>query len=225
MGPTKQHQRQAYRAYDLGRAVFHQVARLRRVRLFVLLVLLLFFLDLVSIARTRNTLHSSSRQTSNTYPRIQERIYIASLHWNDEVLLRNHWIPSLVNLVSHIPPENVYISILESGSWDDTKGALLELDAQLEKLGIERSIVLGNRTHVDAINEGLEAAADGLVWTPSGKQELRRIPFLAKERNRAMDQLGELAVRENGPKRRFDKVLWLNDVIFTVRRILNSHQV
>jgi len=32
----------------------------------------------------------------------------------------------------------VYISIIESGSWDDTKGALGELDKELGELGVEK---------------------------------------------------------------------------------------
>jgi len=100
---------------------------------------------------------------------------------------------------------------------------LRHLDAELEKLDIERSILLEDRTHEDEIKAGLERGAgeveiEGWIQTPQGKKEMRRLPFLARERNRAMEKLGELALRrqEDGGRRFFDKVLWLNDVIFTV---------
>jgi hypothetical protein len=48
------------------------------------------------------------------------------------------------------------------------------------------------------------------------KKEMRRIPYLAAARNRAMVPLRELAGREGEQRRVFDKVVWLNDVIFSV---------
>jgi hypothetical protein len=212
-----------YEAYGHAVAFLRWKGRLRRLRLGFFVAAVVLMLDLVVII-TRNCARQSSvyhlpesARQMRSWSLGHERIYIAALHWNDEALLRNHWIPSILDLVSHIPPGNVYISILESGSWDDTKGALRELGAELDKRGVENSIILENRTHEDAISEGVEAAGEGLVWTPRGKQELRRIPYLAKERNKAMEGLNQLATRDNGPRRSFDKVLWLNDVIFTVR--------
>jgi hypothetical protein len=49
------------------------------------------------------------------------------------------------------------------------------------------------------------------------RKELRRISYLAGIRNQVMDKVRYLAERMDGQgKRSFDKVLWLNDVIFTV---------
>jgi len=67
---------------------------------------------------------------------------------------------------------------------------------------------------------------DGWIWTGREKStwrgvefevgdkgwEKRRIPHLAELRNRAMEPLGEL--KEKGE--RFQRVLWINDVVFTV---------
>lgn len=56
----------------------------------------------------------------------------------------------------------------------------------------------------------------GWIWNPEDKvYDLRRISYLARERNRAMEPMWELE-REKGIK--FDKVLWLNDVVFDVRQ-------
>lgn len=48
-----------------------------------------------------------------------------------------------------------------------------------------------------------------------GGEELRRIPFLAKARNRVLEPLLELQAK-GGRNGSFDR-LFLNDVIFTVR--------
>jgi hypothetical protein len=77
--------------------------------------------------------------------------------------------------------ENIYISIYESGSWDDSKGALRELDFELERLGVPKIIMLDETTHIDEI--GKPPAASGWIDTLRGKKELRRIPYLSKLRN------------------------------------------
>jgi hypothetical protein len=150
---------------------------------------------------------------------ITERIYIVSLSWNDEEILREYWVPALLDLVRHCEAKNVYVSVVESGSWDGTKDALRGLDAELGKMGVERSVVLSDRTHEDEVNQGPGEGEKGWIWSTRGKMEMRRLPFLASVRNAAMEKLGELAVRSeaNGGPKTFDKVLWLNgDVIFRV---------
>lgn len=53
----------------------------------------------------------------------------------------------------------------------------------------------------------------GWIFTGRGKSgwEIRRIPYLAKLRNKAMEPLRGLS-----PGEKFNKVLWINDVVFTV---------
>lgn len=147
----------------------------------------------------------------------KDRIFIASMHWNNELILRSHWSAALLDLVRHLGVDNVYISIVESGSWDNTKGALRDLDVELEKLGVERSIELLNITHKDEVERVPDPDEEGWIQTNRTRKELRRIPYLAKLRNRVMDKLKKLADKRDGQgKRSFDKILWLNDVIFTV---------
>ncbi len=158
----------------------------------------------------------SSTATDTSITR-RERVFIASMHWNNEYIIRSYWNAALLNLVRHFSAENVYISVVESGSWDDTKGALRELDLELEKLGVERSIEMHESTHEDEIGRIPRPHEEGWIWTSRGRKELRRIPYLAGIRNQVMDKLKQLAERTDGQgKRRFDKILWLNDVIFTV---------
>lgn len=144
-------------------------------------------------------------------PPIAERVFIASTHWNNEAILRSHWNAAVLELVRHIGPQNAFVSVCESGSWDDSKGALRQLDAALGQLGAPRAIVLDDTTHADEIAK--TPAATGWIDTPRGRKELRRIPYLSAVRNRSLKPLEELAAKGIV----FDKILFLNDVVFTVR--------
>ncbi|EME47791.1 glycosyltransferase family 69 protein [Dothistroma septosporum NZE10] len=148
-----------------------------------------------------------------------ERIYIASIHWTNEDILRAHWNKAVVELAKAVGPSNVYVSVYESGSMDDTKGALRELDRDLGHEKIPRMIVLDDTTHQDEISK--TPAETGWIKTPRGQMELRRIPYLARLRNIALKPLVKLG--EKGMK--FDKILFLNDVVFNnedVRTLLGT---
>ena len=144
-----------------------------------------------------------------------QKIFIASIHWNNEKILRSHWIPGVLGLADHFGKNNVYVSVQESGSWDDSKGALRELDSELGRRGVRRRIVLDETTHADEI---AKTPADGeeregwIQTSRSATKELRRVPYLAKLRNLVLEPLEELA----GKGERFDRVLFVNDVVFTV---------
>lgn len=150
-------------------------------------------------------------QTQRPAPRRDERIYIASMHWNNEAILRSHWNDAVVQVAKTWGPENVFVSVYESGSWDDSKGALRQLDRELDRLGVPRNITLSETTHKDEIES--PPTKEGWIDTPRNKRELRRVPYLARLRNLTLKPLEDLA--RQGVT--FDKVLFLNDVIFTVR--------
>ncbi|KAE9369675.1 glycosyltransferase family 69 protein [Stipitochalara longipes BDJ] len=155
-----------------------------------------------------------------TWKKEREKLFIASIHWNDEKILSAHWIPALLSLIESYGAENLYISIHESGSWDNTKNVLRDLDKKLGELGVEKRVVLEEKTHEDVIKLGedeIQAGAkkEGWIMGSRGRMEMRRIPFLAAARNKAMIPLRELAGREGEGRRVFNKVVWLNDVIFT----------
>ena len=188
--------------------------RYRRRKLVFLATLVIFLLDAFLIT----TSYPTPVRTSTLPAALREqKIFIVSINRNSEYVLRLYWSSALLALVQALGPANVFVSIVESGSQDDTKGALRDLEAQLNGLGVENSIVLG--TTVDEQYEMLMNPPDGNEkegWIFTGRNvtgwELRRIPHLAGTRNRAMEPLSALS-----PGRRFDKVLWVNDVVFTVR--------
>lgn len=162
----------------------------------------------------------SSRSSEAPITIRDQRIFIASTHWNNEVVLRSHWNSAILDLARALGKDNVYVSILESGSWDNSKAALRELDSDLQKLGVGTTIELNDTTHLDDISR--PPAASGWVDTPRGKRELRRIPYLAGIRNRSLQPLIDLR-REQGKV--FDKILFLNDVIFTVMSNPGHHSL
>lgn len=147
------------------------------------------------------------------------RIFIASLHWNNEAILRSDWNDAVVQLVSTLGPDNVFVSVYESGSWDDSKGALRDLDARLNALGAPRNITLSDVTHQDEISA--TPAEKDWIDTPRGRRELRRIPYLARLRNWSLSILEDLS--RQGVV--FDTILFLNDVVFTVGSIVGSHLI
>lgn len=146
-------------------------------------------------------------------------VFIASNLYACEDVLRSGWSAELVRLVTDfLQPENVVLSIYESGSYDGTKDLLIDLDKQLGQLGIRRRILLNDANRIDDM-DSVPLDSPGWIDTPQqGARGFRRIPWLAGLRNRALEPLVEL--RDNGLK--MEKILFLNDVRFKVRE--NQHQ-
>ncbi|ESZ94378.1 hypothetical protein SBOR_5242 [Sclerotinia borealis F-4128] len=150
-----------------------------------------------------------------------ETIYIAAIFRRSELMLRENWSSALISLVQHLGPQNVYVSIIESGSWDGTKAALMDLDGMLGEVGVERTIDLGTdrEGQLEELKHVPAKGEDRKDWLYTGRNEsesgweMRRIPYLARLRNKAMDPL--LRLWDEGRGRKFDRVLWINDVIFT----------
>lgn len=132
-------------------------------------------------------------------------------------LLSAHWIPSLIGLIDKLGPENVFVSILENGSVDNTRAALQELESMLT----ERNVPYTFR-YEESFRDGVKFQADGLLQRLLGEEGTndnwimtdggwfpRRISYLAQLRNLVLEPLRK-------SKQTFDKVLFINDVIFSV---------
>ena len=104
----------------------------------------------------------------------QPKIFVASIHWNTEAILRQSWNNAVIDLAKAVGPDNIFISIYESGSFDDSKGALRELGRALDVLGVAHNITLSETTHLNEISQKPEGT--GWIRTPRGRDELRRIP-------------------------------------------------
>ncbi|GAB7350396.1 hypothetical protein MBLNU459_g1017t1 [Dothideomycetes sp. NU459] len=191
-----------------------RILRSRAVRLLALLVPLFCIWEVSTVRRALLRNDFTDEDTSLYY---HGKIFVVSLPWNNEIILRSHWNAQLVDLVKKLGPSNVYVSIYENGSYDNTKDAIGLLDEELGVAGIRRHIVLEDKSHVDLMaGGGGGQQSEGWVRTPRGRKELRRIPYLSQLRNVAMKPLLDLAA--NGEY--FDKVLFLNDVVFTTEDAL-----
>lgn len=194
------------------RSYSHTFRRLPRSSAFRILVVL--FVIWESLHAISLYLHQQAALSAPPAPRNTNRIYIAAQHWNSARILRSHWNTALSTLVQELGVDSVFVSIYESGSYDETKQALRELDSTLEGLHVKRNIVLSNISHADEIAQ--QPTEQGWIKTPTGETELRRIPFLATIRNRVFEPLELLTAQGE----QFDTMLFLNDVVFTPEDVL-----
>lgn len=187
-----------------------RILRLRITRVAFFLFLLFNFLDVLRIHHNLSHSHGQRRSKRPGPSRPHERIYIASMHFNNGEILKSHWNDAVIGLTETFGPKNVFVSIFESGSWDDSKTVLKELDRDLEKRGVPHRVEVSDVTHQDELDSANKG--DGWIDTPRHKKELRRIPYLSRLRNKTIKDL--LDLHKQGVT--FDKVLFLNDVVFTV---------
>jgi hypothetical protein len=154
------------------------------------------------------TLHTEHLNTKNF-----GRVFIAANHWNAEKVLRENWSSALIKLINILGRDNVYFSSYESGSWDNTKEALRELQGNLTDMGVQHRMILDEKTHEQEIENPPEEEREGWIDV-KGKRYLRRIPYLAKARNIVLEPLEDENIRN--ATHDFGLVLFLNDVVFTV---------
>ncbi|KGQ11821.1 hypothetical protein BBAD15_g2447 [Beauveria bassiana D1-5] len=193
--------------------------RLGRKKAIRLLLVVFVLFNVYDVVRIHQHLARERGYAPRRRRAAQERVYIAGMHFNNGELLKAHWNNAVLELTELFGPANVFVSVHESGSWDDSKEALRDLDHQLESRGVPHRVVMSDVTHADEIAKGGAAAEGegetGWIETPRGAKELRRIPYLAKLRNKTLQDLFDLY--KKGVT--FDKVLFLNDVVFTTAGI------
>lgn len=146
------------------------------------------------------------------------RVFIAAMLANCAPLLSNYWIPSLLELIDKLGRDNVHVSILENGSLDETRSILKDLERNLTQRRVPYTLQFE-----DQFRDGVEFQKDGVLQRLLGKEGTgdnwimtdkgwypRRISYLAQLRNMVLDPLYYSS-------RKFDRVLFINDVIFAVR--------
>ncbi|PCD45557.1 hypothetical protein AU210_000990 [Fusarium oxysporum f. sp. radicis-cucumerinum] len=188
--------------------------RLLRSRFPKIVFILVVIINVLDVLRIHRNLLDADRTPAPKLSQPPGRIYIASMHFNNERVIRDHWGPAVIELAKLFGRENVFVSVYESGSWDKTKRELHHMDQELERLGVPHRVEMSDVTHKDEIENPNKG--EGWIDTPRGKRELRRIPFLAKLRNRTLQDLIDLSKKGE----HFDKVLFLNDVVFTTDDVL-----
>ncbi|CAO1614507.1 unnamed protein product [Jaminaea pallidilutea] len=125
-----------------------------------------------------------------------ERVFIAANLYQSAKLFPA-FTTSLLTLCNLLGPQNVYISVYESNSRDDTCKHLKELGDQLSAINVQSSIVCGD--------------SDERFDKSGGRRA--RVEYLAKARNKVLSPLqkaGGAAAAQPTPS----KILWLNDIVF-----------
>lgn len=136
-------------------------------------------------------------QSANVH---NEKIFIAaSLYDHEGELMSGQWAQSVQHLIAILGPDNVYLSIYEN---DPDQKAQAALDSFSRNITCQKEFV----------TENLDLHRLPHVSTPDGKQRLKRIAFLADVRNRALRPLED--IKSPAHSMRFDKLLYLNDVVF-----------
>lgn len=129
-------------------------------------------------------------------PRSEKIFIAASLYDPNGGLVSGQWGAGVLELVNLLGPENVFLSIYENDSGTKGESSLRNWEAQIP---CEKSVVFEDHLNLESL---------ATVTVPGGAKRIKRIEYLAEVRNRALRPL------EKNPERQFDKLLYLNDVIF-----------
>lgn len=133
----------------------------RRLLLIALYLLsALFLLDTLTILKHYRVF--SSNLLSQTYtdpstlpsPVRNQKIFICAQFWTNAWVIEQRWGEALLQIIETLGAENVYVSIYESGSLDNTKEILTLLESRLTQYNIRHTITLDPTTHADEINAG-----------------------------------------------------------------------
>lgn len=125
-----------------------------------------------------------------------QRIFIAaSLYDPDGSIVEGAWGERLSQLVDLLGWNNVFLSIYENGG----PGGEVALRKFGERVNCDKELVFESKLDVDAVPP---------IQLPNGESAFKRTAFLAEVRNKA------LAPFEEHLHIHYDKVLYLNDIIF-----------
>jgi len=149
---------------------------------------------------------------------LNQRYFISANLYQSQDVLPN-FTSTLLDLTETLGRENVFISIYESNSKDRTKELLGQFDQELTFRNISHSIL------TDDVGDHVEAGLS---------EKAGRIKYLAHARNLAMASLYSSSHSDGASsdtttnsssnrsefQRKYDKVIWLNDVFFKKKDVL-----
>jgi Cryptococcal mannosyltransferase 1 len=126
-----------------------------------------------------------------------EKVFIAaSLYDRGGSLARGRWARAVLDLIDMIGEDSVFLSIYENDSGEEGEHALRGFGEQVR---CNHSIVY---------EEHFDLSRLPAVVLPDGSKRAKRVAYLAEVRNRALRPL------DGGLELRYDRLLYLNDVIF-----------
>ncbi|KAJ7739257.1 cryptococcal mannosyltransferase 1-domain-containing protein [Mycena maculata] len=125
-----------------------------------------------------------------------EQIFVAAMFYNNGGVLP-YWIKEVSKLIYYLGPDKVFVSIVESNSWDNSADLLEEFDRKLEGMGVSRRILTRDTSIERPVSMGSAPP---------------RIKFLAAVRNLVMQPL----VEHGG----YTRVIFSNDVFIEAESIV-----
>ena len=129
-------------------------------------------------------------------PENQKIFIAASIYDEGGHLLDGAWGEALLQLIGILGNQNVYVSIYENAAGEYAQTAKFKFD---QKLQCQHTIIYEDPPPLDEFHQ---------IKLPDGSKRTKRVAFLAKSRNRALEPLAER------PDEKYDKLLYLNDAIF-----------
>lgn len=129
-------------------------------------------------------------------PRNEKVFIAASLYDRGGRLARGQWGVAILKLIHLLGEDNVFLSIYENNSGPEAESALQDFG---ELVTCNKSLVFEEKLDLDTLPT---------ITVPGGSKRIKRIEYLAEVRNRALKPL------DDHPERRYDKLLYLNDVVF-----------
>ncbi|PWY73059.1 hypothetical protein BO70DRAFT_114983 [Aspergillus heteromorphus CBS 117.55] len=133
-----------------------------------------------------------------------EKIFIAAILYDRAgTLAGGRWGDALHQLIHLLGPDNVFLSIYENDSGEKGAHALRDLE---DRVACNRSI---------RSEQHLDLHSFPSVTVPGGASRVKRTDYLAELRNRALRPL------DDHPEMRYDRILYLNDVVFDPLDVLH----
>ena len=185
------------------RSLYYWIARLISWVFYVSLATIaicgIFFPSYASPPQRYTDLRRRGDQGFNVNQRGEKIFIAASLYDYHGELVSGFWGEAVQRLIHLLGPENVFLSVYENDPDDLAQVALDEFSKHL-KCNAEL-----NTDHLD-----LEALPH--IVNADEKQRLKRMTFLTEVRNRALLPLNDVNSTAYGIH--FDKILYLNDIVF-----------
>ncbi|KAJ7149698.1 cryptococcal mannosyltransferase 1-domain-containing protein [Mycena filopes] len=125
-----------------------------------------------------------------------EKIFIATMFHNNAAVIP-HWTTEMAKVINYLGAENVFVSIVESYSDDDSAELLRGFEKTLEGMGVPHRILTDETSIPRRITD---------------ETDMNRIEFLAAVRNLALEPL----VANGG----YDRLLFSNDVFIQAESVV-----
>ncbi|KAK2765655.1 hypothetical protein FQN54_008511 [Arachnomyces sp. PD_36] len=139
----------------------------------------------------------TSNKPGRINPRNETVFIAASIYDHGGHLARGDWGHGIIGLIDLIGPENVFLSVYENDVVNEQ--ALFALGELEQRVKSNKSMVFEPHLVTDKLPH---------ITIGKGKKRVKRTAYLAEVRNRALRPLDKM------PDTRFDKLLFVNDVVF-----------